>query len=315
MKLYYELPYDNPECHDQTQLIDNTKEEFMALFKPATPNILQRFYRLLCFFLFLGPIKILVVLFSFAAFYVVCIFVPYFRGRFRNNREYKKWAQSICKPFVRLALLGLGIVNINYSGVLHEDSRTIIANHLCLVETLIILYHFPVAYLAASNLASHIFIKRVRQVFEIVFVDRSNKNNHITQQLVNIANDPSLLPVLVFPEGKITNGDALVGFRSGAFVAETPVQAIAIRYRQYLMPKEIAQISWNEDNWYFYCYQCFAIPFMTVDATVLEPLNWKGSEKSPQEKAVDAELQIANALHTKPFSMTNKVLFDKPKAD
>lgn len=315
MKLYYELPFDNPECHDMTQLIDNTKEELMELFKPAKPNIFQQIYRFLCFIVFLGPLKIVVTFIAFGMFYAACGIVPYFKSRFQNNRQYKKWAQKVIKPFVRLGLLSFGIVKINASGVLHEDSRTIIANHLSLIETLAILYQFPVAYLAAENLSKHTIIKRTKEVFEFIFVDRSNENAHISQQLVNIANDPSLLPVLIFPEGKVTNGDALVGFRSGAFVADTPVQAVTIRFRQYLMPKEIAQVSWNEDNWWIYCYQVYCIPFMTLDMNVLEPLNYKGREISPQEKAVEAELQIANALHTKPYTMTNKVLFSKPKAD
>jgi 1-acyl-sn-glycerol-3-phosphate acyltransferase len=38
-------------------------------------------------------------------------------------------------------------------------------------------------------------------------------------------------PLLVFPEGTCTTGDALLRFKSGAFVAAQPVLPIAIRYR------------------------------------------------------------------------------------
>ena len=312
MKWYTEVPYDNPECHDQTELIDNTKEEFMALFEPAKPNLILQIYRFLCFILFLGPFKIILTFVSFAMFYVICGILPKFKGHFRNNREYKKWAQSIVKPFVRAALLSFGIVKINYKGKLHDDARTIICNHLSLIETLVLLNEFPVAYLAASYLSTHPFIRRTSEVFEFVFVDRS-KNANVSKQLVNIANDPSLLPVVIFPEGKVTNGDALVGFRTGAFVADTPVQAVTVRFREWLCPRNMATVAWNENNWWLYCYQVYAIPFMTLDITVLEPLKWKGQELTPAEKAVQSELQIANALHTKPFSMTNKVLFDDKK--
>lgn len=314
MKLYTEVPFDNPECHNQKELIDNSKEEFMALFEPTKPSILVRIYRLICFFVFLGPIKILTTLVSFGLFYVLIGFLPLFKRNFKHNRAYKNWALSIVKPILRLALLSFGIVKINANGKLHEDSRTIVANHLSLIETLAILHQFPVAYLAASYLKEHPLVRKTAEVFEIVFVDRE-KNANVSKQLVDIAQDPSLLPVVIFPEGKVTNGDALVGFRTGAFISDTPVQAITVRFRQWLCPKSMSTVSWNEDNWFFYCYQVYAIPFLTLDLNVLEPLNWKGKELTPAERAVQSELQIANALHTKPFAMTNKVLFEKKKTE
>jgi hypothetical protein len=54
-----------------------------------------------------------------------------------------------------------------------------------------------------------------------------------------------------------------------------------------------------------------AIPFMTVDLTVLPPISWKGSGKTPQERAAESELQIANHLGTLASSRTNKELFKK----
>jgi hypothetical protein len=314
MKLYIEVPFDNPECHDQKELIDNTKEEFMALFEPTKPNFLVRIYRLICFFVFLGPIKIITTFVSFGIFYICCCFLPFFRKYFRNNRQFKNWALSVVKPVIRLALLSFGIVKVNVTGELHEDSRTIVSNHLSLIETVAILHQFPVAYLAASYLKSHKFVRKTSEVFEIIFVDRE-KTANISKQLVNIANDPSLLPVLIFPEGKVTNGDALVGFRTGAYVSDTPVQAVTVRFRQWLCPKSMSTVSWNEDNWFFYCYQVYAIPFITLDLNVLEPLNWKGKDLTPAEKATQSQLQIANALHTKPFAMTNKILFEKKKTE
>ena len=311
MKLYTEIPYDNPECIDQDELIECSKKEFMALFEPAKPGFLLQIFRFITFIIFLGPIKILLTFFSFLLFYILISILPIFKRFFNTNRAFKNWAFSVCRPVVRLALLSLGIVKINVTGKIDEDSRTIIANHLSLIETIAILFECPVSYLAAQDLKKHEIVRKTANVFEIIFVDRSNPNLQISNQLINIANDPSLLPVVVFPEGKVTNGDALVGFRSGAFVSETPVQSIAIRFRQWLCPKNMSLISWNEDNWYLYCYQIYAIPFITLDISILPPLNWKGQNKTPIEKAKDAELQLANALHTKPYSMSNKVLFNK----
>jgi len=311
--LYTEIPYDNPECHDQKELIDCSKEEFMALFEPTKPGILMRLFRVMCFFLFLGPFKILLTFISFFLFYIVASIIPIFRGLFKTQRDYKNWAFQICRPLIRLGLLSIGITKINLKGKIDPDSRTIVSNHLSLIETLAILYEFPVSYLAASNLQRHHIIRATAGVFEFIFVDRSDSSSRISNKLVNISNDPSLLPIFVFPEGKVTNGDALVGFRTGAFISETPVQAITVRFRQWLCPKNMSMVSWNEDNWFFYCYQVYAIPFITMDIEVLPPCNWKGKTTTPSERATEVQLQIANSLHTKPFSMTNKVLFEEKK--
>lgn len=212
-------------------------------------------------------------------------------------------------------LFGLGIIKINVEGKLDYDTRTIVSNHLSLIETVVILYLFPVSYLAAANLEENSIVRKTSKVFEIIFVDRSKKNSNVTEQLKNIANDPSLLPVFVFPEGKVTNGDAMVGFRSGAYVSNTPVQALAIRFRLWFCPRNMSTVSWLEDDWWYYCYTVYTIPFMTMDIKVLDPINWKGSSKEPDQKAAESQLQIANALHTKAFAMTNKVLFQKAKQE
>ncbi|KAH0794541.1 Acyltransferase family protein [Histomonas meleagridis] len=252
----------------------------------------------------------ILVVFFFFLFFITVTILPIFKRFFKTPRAFKTWAFHVCRPFVRLALFFLGIVKINVHGRIHPDSRTIVANHLSLVETVLLLHQFPVSYLAASYLSTNTFIKRTAEIFDFVFVDRSKRQN-ISTHLVNIANDPSLLPVVVFPEGKVTNGEALVGFRSGAYISETLVQPVAIRYRLWLTPRSMSTISWNEDFLPLYIYQHFSIPFMTVDLDCLEPINWKGSNKSPKERAAESELQIANHLGTLACCRTNKELFTK----
>ncbi|OHS95906.1 Acyltransferase family protein [Tritrichomonas foetus] len=305
MPLYTECPSHNPDLHDQKELSYLNDKEFLNLFEPVHPSFPMKIYRLFCFILFLGPLKMVLCAFFFFVFFVTVSILPIFRRFFKTTRDFKTWAFFVCRPIVRLALFFFGIVKINIRGQIHEYSRTIVSNHLSLVEALLLLEQFPVAYLAASYLSKISFVARTAQVFDIVFVDRAKRSN-ITQQLIDIANDPMLLPVVVFPEGKVTNGDALVGFRSGAYISETMVQPLAIRYRMWLTPKTMATVAWNENNFKFYLYQFFSIPFMTVDIDCLEPLTWKGTTKSPQERAVESELQIANALGVLACSRTNK---------
>jgi lysophosphatidylcholine acyltransferase/lyso-PAF acetyltransferase len=182
---------------------------------------------------------------------------------------------------------------------------------LSLLETILLLGEFPISYLAADYLAKNPFIKLLANVFYFVFVNRS-EGGAVSKQLQNIANDPSVLPVVIFPEGKVTNGDALVGFRSGAYISPTLVQPVAVRFRMWLTPKSMATVAWNECNFKYYLYQLMSIPFLTVDLDVLPPITWKGSDKTPQERACESELQIANHLGVIACSRTNKDLFKIP---
>ena len=305
MKLYVELPRNDPNLHNQKELTYLEDKEFMDLFEPIHPSLGARIYRLFCFIFFLGPIKMILCGFFFLLFFIVVSILPIFRKLFKTTRSFKTFAFYVCKPIVRMALFFLGIVKINIKGTIHKNARTIVSNHHSLVEALLLLDHFPVCYLAAAWLRNNPLVVQTAKVFEILFVDRAKRAN-ATQQIVDIQNDPSLLPLVIFPEGKVSNGDALVGFRSGAYISETLVQPVAIRYRMWFNYKPMATVAWNEWNFKYYVYQWFSIPFITVDIDCLEPITWKGSKKTAQEKAVESELQIANALGTIACSRTNK---------
>ena len=311
MSLWYtEVPRNNPKMHDQKELSYLSDKDFNDLFEPKKPSVLMKLWRFCSFLLFLGPIKAVLGGFFFVFFFVVISILPVFRRFFKTHKDFKTWAFHVMHPFIRMILLSIGIVKINVRGVVHEHARTIVSNHICLVEALMFLGHFPCSYLSAANLSTNWFIASIAKVFDIVFVDRSRRQN-ISQHLVDIANDPMLLPVVVFPEGKVTNGEALVGFRSGAYISETMVQPVALRYRMWLTPFSMSTVSWLEWNFKYYVYQWLAIPFITVDIDLLEPITWKGSDKNPQEKAFESELQIANFLGTLACSRTNKDLFQK----
>jgi hypothetical protein len=308
MPLYIEIPRNNPHLHDQKELSPMNQQDFMDHFEPTHPSIPMRFYRVFCFFFFLGPLKALIVGFSFLLFFIAVLIVPHFRFLFKTERAFKNWAFQVVRPIMRLGFVGLGFISLNVRGRLHPEARTIVGNHLSLIETVLILQQFPVSYLAADWLSRLPLIKQAAKVFDFYFIDRA-RHQGATNYLMDIANDPSMTPVLVFPEGKVTNGDAVLGFRTGAYVSDTIVQAVAIRYRQYLCPRSMSTYVWNENSFKFYCYQLFAIPFATVDIDLLEPIVWKGSAKSPAERAVESQLQIANHLGALATCRSNRELF------
>ena len=312
-QLYFEVPEENPNFHNQKELYDCTDEEFDALFEPPKLNIFQKIVQFIFFIVFLGPLKIIMIVLGFLGIYIGLNIVVLFSGFFKTPRAFKSWANSVLRPIVRLTIFSMGIVHINFRGRLHRDVRTIVCNHLSLVETVILIYEFPISYLAAAYLKSNRMIQAVARVFEFIFVDRSSKSQHVSEQIKNIQNDPSLLPVLIFPEGKVTNGHACIGFRTGAFVSDTPIQPVALRFRHWLAPKWMSTISWTMDPFPLYCYQLLSTPFLTMDVDVLDPYFPKGDNKSPAERASEIQLRICNFLGIPAYSKTNKEFFAKHK--
>jgi hypothetical protein len=149
-------------------------------------------------------------------------------------------------------------------------------------------------------------------VWDACFVDRSTSVDHVSGQLQTWQSDRTKLPIVVFPEGKVTNGEALLGFRCGAFVSDEKCQAITIRYKLWFTPKGMSTPSWLEMQLQDYLYQIWAIPWMTVDIHVLELLDLKG--KTAKQRAAALELQMANFLGVRATRKTNKSLFRHPKS-
>ena len=233
---------------------------------------------------------------------------------FQTQRAFKSWAQHFTRPIIRLALFSMGIVKINFKGKPHPDIRTYVGNHLSLVETVVMIYEFPISYLAASYLSTNPFIRGVDKIFDFIFVNRSSKGaDHISQVISNVQNDPYHLPLLVFPEGKVTNGHACIGFSTGAFLSDTPLQPFSIRFRQWFCPKSMATISWLIDPFWKWAFQAFSVPFYTVEVELLPPIILKGDNQSPAERAKEAQLAICNNLGIYAYSKTNKDFFEKHK--
>jgi 1-acyl-sn-glycerol-3-phosphate acyltransferase len=144
----------------------------------------MRILRFFLFIVFLGPLKALLVAICFLLFFIAVLIIPYFRFLSPNARHFKIWAFQTVRPIIRLGLFGLGIIRINVNRPIDPEARTIVCNHLSLVETIIILQQFPVSYLAADWLARRLLIKQAAKVFDFYFVNRAKKQ-HGVEHLAN----------------------------------------------------------------------------------------------------------------------------------
>ena len=309
MPLYVPVPTNKKDLQNQKDLSDVTDEEFRAFFEPKRPHGWVRIYRVFCFIFFLGPLRILIWAASLAVFHIFMNISAHFESKFSSRTAYEKWLQRITYPLVRICLLAIGIVHIDAQGELHPQTRTIACNHLTPFDPICVFHGFPCAYLAMASLQKLAFFRSVARAYNVIFVDRA-KAGGVSQQIIAEQENDKNPPLCVFPEGKITNGDCIIGFRTGSFISKRPVQGMTLRYKHWLMPKEMATVSWNEERPWMYLFQLFSIPFLTLEMRVLPPIDFPDSA-TPAERAKAVQLQMANSLGCLAVRRTNKELFQK----
>ena len=312
-KMYSEIPQRVAGYDDQTQLTPINDDEFDNLFKPNNYTKFQKFYQIFCFFLFLGPIKIIFASVFFTAFFILVLILPLVRPFFPNNNTFKLFCHTILQPTVRLMFYGMGFLRIKVNGTMHPECRFIVANNLTLVDSILLFTLFPMSLVCNEKLTTNYFVRKIRYVLDLIFVD-TKKTSSITQALYEYASDPSFLPVVVFPEFKPTNGNAILKFEPVAFASEYYVQPVTIRYKLWLTPK-----NWNsmcelhktcvENLWGF-----FSTPWITVDVSFLNPQFWKESDAvHPKKRASQTQLLIANTLSVPAVDRSGSYVWN-PKA-
>lgn len=309
MPLYTEVPINDPNLHNQKELKEITKEEYDQLLLPHPSSKFEDILRIIFFVVFLGPIKFIFTILFFLTYCVIMYFLNCFKRFFKNERTYKKLAQHILYPFSRLTLFAMGIVYIKRRGKIEPDTRTILINHLTLFDITSGITFFDSSYLAMASIKNISIIKQANMIFSMIYVDRSKDKQGTTEVLRKVQNDYSLAPIVIFPEGKVTNGDGLLGFRTGAFINDTPLQGVTFRYKLWFCSRGLSTIAWVHPSDLFYVWQVFTIPFMTLEIDCLPQVSFKGTNKAPAERAKEVELMMANHLGCLAVKQTNKEYF------
>ncbi|GAV59624.1 Acyltransferase domain-containing protein [Cephalotus follicularis] len=118
-----------------------------------------------------------------------------------------------------------------------ERPGAIISNHVSYLD---ILYHmsssFP-SFVAKRSVAKLPLVGLISKCLGCVYVQRESKSSDfkgvsgVVTDRVQQAHQSSSAPMMMlFPEGTTTNGDYLLPFKTGAFLARAPVLPVILRY-------------------------------------------------------------------------------------
>uniref|UniRef100_A0ACD5TA39 Uncharacterized protein n=1 Tax=Avena sativa TaxID=4498 RepID=A0ACD5TA39_AVESA len=118
-----------------------------------------------------------------------------------------------------------------------ERPGAIVSNH---VSHLDILYHMSSSlpsFVAKRSVARLPLVGLISKCIGCIFVQRESKTSDfkgvsgaVTERIQRAHLQKNSPMMLLFPEGTTTNGDYLLPFKTGAFLARAPVQPVILRY-------------------------------------------------------------------------------------
>ncbi|PNT49503.2 hypothetical protein POPTR_002G134100v4 [Populus trichocarpa] len=141
-----------------------------------------------------------------------------------------------------------------------ERSGAIISNHVSYLD---ILYHmsasFP-SFVAKRSVAKLPLVGLISKCLGCVYVQRESNSSDfkgvsgvVTKRVKEAHENRSAPMMMLFPEGTTTNGEFLLPFKTGAFLATAPVHPVILRYPYQRFSLAWDSISGARHVFYLFC--------------------------------------------------------------
>lgn len=210
----------------------------------------------------LVPIRTLLAITVLLVYYAICRICTLFSAPNRDEEEEQEdfahmggWRRAVivwCGRFLsRVMLFVFGFYWIKETYRILEPPQdegkdqsedperpgAIISNHVSYLD---ILYHmsssFP-SFVAKRSVAKLPLVGLISKCLGCVYVQRESKSSDfkgvagvVTERVREAHQNKSAPIMMLFPEGTTTNGDFLLPFKTGAFLAGAPVLPVILRY-------------------------------------------------------------------------------------
>ncbi|XP_058220870.1 lysophospholipid acyltransferase LPEAT1 isoform X2 [Rhododendron vialii] len=211
-------------------------------------------------FFTLLPVRVAVVMTIMVVYYLVCRVCTMCLAPNREDgagqEDYahmRGWRRAVIvragKFFSRAILFVLGFYWINETHQFNDQAEckdiseeperpgVIVSNHVSYLD---ILYHmsssFP-SFVAKRSVARLPIVGLISKCLGCVYVQRESKSSDfkgvsgiVNERIREAHQDKSAPMMMLFPEGTTTNGDFILPFKTGAFLAKAPVLPVILRY-------------------------------------------------------------------------------------
>jgi 1-acyl-sn-glycerol-3-phosphate acyltransferase len=172
------------------------------------------------------------------------------------------WQVGIFKIFLRPILWSFGITRINYPKLRINDvigsykptrdvsgtAPLVVSNHISWLDMFFYLM-VNVSFLSKSEMAKVPFVGTFATARQCLYItresesDRSKVMEMIIERARRVISHDDISPLLIFPEGTVTNGKSLMSFKRGAFSTGYPIKIYVLKYNT-----EPLSLSWSLSN-------------------------------------------------------------------
>ncbi|KAH0570570.1 Lysophosphatidylcholine acyltransferase/Lyso-PAF acetyltransferase [Spironucleus salmonicida] len=135
----------------------------------------------------------------------------------------------------------------------------LVANHTNLNDVNIGIISCQAGFLSKAEMKKVPIISYAARILNSVYVDRKTGQNDLSNRVAKN-------PIIVFPEGTISNQKVLMRFKTGAFRLKDEVQPLCIYYQSFF------QIEWLTEHALHHIYTLFTSPFSRTKYYFLEPM-------------------------------------------
>lgn len=118
-----------------------------------------------------------------------------------------------------------------------ERPGVIISNHVSYLDILYNMSSYFPSFVAKRSVAKLPLVGLISKCLGCVYVQRESRSSDfkgvsgiVNERIREAHQDKSAPPMMLFPEGTTTNGEYLLPFKTGAFLAGAPVLPVILRY-------------------------------------------------------------------------------------
>jgi len=214
---------------------------------------------------------------------------------------------KVTQVYIRVVYFLMSIYKIEVKGKIDEKTRAVFFNHVTVTDGPAVWMIKPFRCIIASGVKKVPFFGKVVQFTRCIFVERS-KTEGQSQLIMDAMQDHNMDYIALAPEGKTTQGNYMLAFRTGGFLTNEQVQPIVLRYHS--LSFGCTGFHWSVGFRQF-LWRTFSCPYTKLTINILPPLNSEEYLKaSAQERAKMAQLSMANALGLKAIDQTSKEYFN-----
>lgn len=308
MPLFSIVPYSSAENKNQTHPTPMTFDELQHQVQAPTYTWRQRFFQVVCFFVFLGPLRILLLILSIVFVSLIVFTLRFIFVSLGYDTSCSMISWPLVRYGVRLFMAAFGIVWTHCDGELDPKSRILICNHIGFLDPLCFVGRWKVTFMAKKEFASIGVLRTLIDCIHPLYVDRT-KSCGATQQIKNHAENPNEWPLMIFPEGTIAGGDIMLRFHRGGFLTNCQLQPVVLRLITPLLPKRWNSHLWVGDSGLGLLWQMLSMPFTICWIKWMTPIVAGEEKGDPEQFAERTQLLMANELGVKAVDIGSDRLF------